>query len=247
MHIQVCENAEELGKKAAIEAANILTEAIRERGSARIILSTGGSQFTFLQHLVRADVEWEKVEMFHLDEYIDLPISHPASFRAYLQERFLQHVNVKQAHLVEAEGDLEQNIRKLTTSLRSAPVDLGVIGIGENAHVAFNDPPADFETKEAFITVELDDYCKRQQVGEGWFEDVDSVPKQAITMTVHQIMQSRAIISCVPYHVKAKAIQQTLASEVTNRIPATILKTHPNWMLYLDRESASRVDVKAVD
>ena len=187
------------------------------------------------------NVDWSKVEMFHLDEYVALPITHGASFRKYLKERFLDKLPcpMKAVHFVS--GD-PADIPALTAQIREAPIDVGLIGIGENGHIAFNDPPADFDTDEAYIVVDLDERCKRQQMGEGWFPTIDDVPKQAVSMTVRQIMSCREIVSCVPYAVKAEAIKKTLqAGETTNMIPATILKTHPNYLLYVDADSVKDV------
>jgi glucosamine-6-phosphate deaminase len=205
------------------------------------VLSTGASQFDTLDALTKEEgIAWNCVEMFHLDEYIGLPVTHPASFRKYLQERFVDRVAPLAAvHFVDG---TEENIAALTEELRRAPIDLGLIGIGENGHIAFNDPPADFDTKEAYIVVNLNDTCKQQQLGEGWFATMDEVPKQAVSMTPYQIMQCERIVSCVPYAVKADAIEKTLRAEsVTNLVPATLLKTHPDFILYLDRDSAARV------
>lgn len=244
MKVNISETDDQLGRIAAKRAAEVLNQAIKKRGRGRIALSTGGSQFSFFKYFVQEQVDWEKVEMFHLDEYVDLPITHPASFRKYLKERFLDIVPVGKAHLVNVEGDLAENINVLSKAIQEAPIDLGVIGIGENAHIAFNDPPADFETTESYITVDLDDVCKMQQVGEGWFKTIEEVPKQAITMSVKQIMTCKEIISCVPFEVKAEALKQTLGNDVTNDIPATILKTHPNWHLYLDKDSSAKIELK---
>ena len=197
-----------------------------------------------MKALVKEDVDWNKVEMFHLDEYIGMLKAHPASFRRYLEERFASRINLRKAYYVSGEGDIKENIRILTEEIRKAPVDLALIGIGENAHIAFNDPPADFETKEAYIVVNLDEKCRNQQLGEGWFSAIDEVPKQAVSMTVYQMLQSKAIVSCVPYKVKADAIKKTLENEPDNRIPATVLKTHPDWALFLDEDSASLADKK---
>jgi len=239
MKIKVFECPVELGKSAAKYCAEIINKAIENKGKARIILATGASQFETLKALIESDVNWSKVEMFHLDEYIGLPESHPASFRKYLKERFISKVNLKQAYMVDGEDDPQKVIEYLSTEIRKEQIDLGLIGIGENAHIAFNDPPADFDTKEAYICVLLDDACKQQQVREGWFATIDDVPKMAISMTVHQIMQCRKIVSCVPYAVKAKAVKDTLENELTNLVPATMLKEHPDIVLYLDKESAS--------
>ncbi|MGI6249336.1 MAG: glucosamine-6-phosphate deaminase [Acutalibacteraceae bacterium] len=236
MKVIVSNTAEELGKRAADIAAEYLNDLIKNNGEARIVVSTGASQFETFNALIASDIDWSRVEMFHLDEYFGLPESHPASFRKYLKERFVSKVQLKSVNFVEG---TEENIKEISAKLLEKPVDLGLIGIGENAHIAFNDPPADFDTTEPYILVELDDACKRQQVGEGWFATVDDVPKQAVTMSVHQIMQCKKIISCVPHSVKAKAVSDTLNNEVTNRVPATILKTHPDWTLMLDKNSAA--------
>lgn len=239
MEINVLKNPKELGKKAAEAAAQIINDSIKAKGTARIVLSTGASQFDTIHSLISQDIDWTKVEMFHLDEYINLSEDHPASFRKYLKERFVGKLPLKKAHFVNGEGDVQQTIKELSEEINKEPIDLGLIGIGENAHIAFNDPPADFDTKEVFIVVDLDDKCKKQQVGEGWFASIDDVPKQAITMTVRQIMKCKVIISSVPYKVKANAIKQTLEQEISNDIPATMLKTHPDFKLFLEKESAS--------
>ncbi len=246
MHIKIYQNPDELGANAAQFCRDLLNRAIQKQGNARLLLSTGASQFDTLKHLITLDVDWSKVEMFHLDEYIQLPETHIASFRKYLKERVAQKLPVpfKAVHYVNGEGDVKANIAALTHEIRKSPIDLGLIGIGENAHIAFNDPPADFNTREAFIVVNLDDKCKNQQVGEGWFKTIDDVPKQAISMSVYQIMQCKTILSCVPYPVKANAIKMTLENDLTNQIPATILKQHGDFHLYLDRESASLIDAK---
>ena len=241
MKINIFENPAELGKHAATYGAELINEAIARKGKARIVLSTGASQFDTIQALIETDIDWSRVEMFHLDEYIGLPETHPASFRKYLKERFLSKVNIKKAFLVDGEGDLSKVISHLTAEIRKEPIDIGFIGIGENAHIAFNDPPADFGTEEAYICVSLNDMCKQQQVGEGWFATADDVPKQAISMTVYQIMQCRHIVSCVPYAVKAKAIRDTLDNQLTNTVPATMLGKHPDWALFLDKDSASLI------
>jgi len=236
MKIIVSDTPKELGQAAARLAEEYLNELIVKNGYARIVVSTGASQFETFEALIRSDVDWSKVEMFHLDEYAGLPESHPASFRKYLKERFVSKVNLLSTNFVDgsAEGILE-----ISKKLLEKPVDLGLIGIGENGHIAFNDPPADFDTKSPYILVNLNETCKRQQVGEGWFATVNDVPKQAVSMSVYQIMQCKKIISCVPHAVKAKAVADTINSEPTNLIPATILKTHPDWTLLLDKNSAA--------
>ncbi|NLP47761.1 MAG: glucosamine-6-phosphate deaminase [Clostridiales bacterium] len=228
-----------LGRKAAELTAEYLNGVIAEKGSARIVVSTGASQFDTFEALIASGIDWSKVEMFHLDEYVDLPESHPASFRKYLKERFVSKVELKAAHFVEG---TEENLPQISAKLLEAPIDLGLIGIGENSHIAFNDPPADFETTKAYIVVELDEACRRQQVGEGWFATLGDVPRRAVTMSVHRIMQCEKIISCVPYAVKAQAVADSLYSDVSPMVPASILKTHKDWTLLLDKESAALVD-----
>ncbi len=239
MKIVICPDDRDLGAQAARLASEKINAAISERGTARIVLSTGASQFTTLEALVREDVDWTRVEMYHLDEYAGLDVTHPASFRLYLQERFISKVRLKDVHLVDGTAS---GIEALTASIRQAPVDLGLVGIGENGHIAFNDPPADFETQEAYIFVDLNDACKRQQVREGWFERIGDVPKQAVSMTVSEILKCRSVISAVPYAVKADAVRKTLYEDRTPDIPATVLKSHPDFTLFVDRDAFSSVD-----
>ncbi len=238
MELRICENPVHLGEQAAKYTAEILRNAIREKGEARIVLSTGASQFDTIKSLVEQDVDWSRVEMFHLDEYVGLPETHVASFRKYLKERFIEKISpLKAYHLVDG---TPEGIPALTRELRRAPIDVGLIGIGENGHIAFNDPPADFDTKEAYIVVNLNETCKKQQMGEGWFPTIDDVPKQAVSMTVYQIMQCERIVSCVPYAVKAQAVYDTLTQETNNLVPATILKEHKDFVLFADRDSAAK-------
>ena len=242
MNISVSKTTAQMAVQAAKFAAREINRAIGEKGEARILLATGESQIEAIRCLTEEAVDWSKVVMFHLDEYMDLPETHIASFRKYLKERFVNIVNPKEAYLVDGEGDVKANIETITEKLKEAPIDVAFIGIGENGHVAFNDPPADFPTDEAYIIVDLDEKCKQQQVNEGWFKDLSEVPKQAVSMTVPQIMKSRVIVSIVPGIRKSDAVSKTLsAEEVTNMVPATILKTHENWNLFLDADSASKI------
>lgn len=239
MHIHIYPTTRQAGEDAARMIALDLNEAIDAKGSARLVLSTGASQFETIDALTRQAVDWSKVTMFHLDEYVDLPETHIASFRKYLKERFADRVPLKEAVYVNGNGDVQANIEALTRRLREAEIDVGVIGIGENGHIAFNDPPADLECDSAYKVVDLEERCKRQQVGEGWFASVDDVPKQAITMTVRQILACKKIVSVVPHAVKAEAVRNTLGRPVSPDVPAAILKTHPDWNLFLDAESAA--------
>ena len=206
-----------------------------------MVVSTGSSQFEMFQSLIRENVDWARVEIFHLDEYIGLPVTHIASFRKYLYERFINHVAVRKFHSVDVEGNIQEKIERLSAEISKKPVDLGIIGIGVNGHIAFNDPPADFDTRDPYIVVELDDQCKLQQVNEGWFDTVADVPRKAVSMSVWQIMQCDSIISVVPHKVKADAVFRTFTSKLTNLVPATMLKEHKDLTIYLDRNSASKL------
>jgi glucosamine-6-phosphate deaminase len=241
MIIDISADAQELGLKAARFVTGKLNEAIRRNGEARIVVSTGNSQLETFKALLKEKVEWEKVEVFHLDEYIGLPVNHPASFRKYLYDRFINHLKIKEFHAVDIEGEIIEKIKNLTLEIRKKPVDMGLIGIGVNGHIAFNDPPADFDTREAFVIVNLDYECRLQQVREGWFKSVEEVPLTALSMTPWQIMQCRTIVSCVPHKVKAISVKNTLINILTNIVPATILKQHRDFHLYLDKNSASEI------
>ena len=240
MEIRICETADALGKSAAKFVADELRKIINSKGYARIALSTGASQFDTLKYLVLKDVDWSKVEMFHLDEYVDLPETHPASFRKYLKERFVEKVGaLKSTNFVDG---TKEGIASLTDKITADEIDIGLIGIGENSHIAFNDPPADFDTDESYIIVNLDEACRRQQLGEGWFPTIEDVPRQAVSMTVSQIMKCKKIVSCVPYSVKANAVKKTLSTkETTNLVPATKLKEHSDFTLYVDMDSAKEI------
>lgn len=243
MTIDIARNARETGIKAASQAAVELLSAVKDKGKARLMLATGQSHFHFYEELLKHPIPWEKVEIFHLDEYIGIPATHKASFRLYLQTRFLNYITPKAVYLIKADGVIEEVLAELQREVTKEPIDLGIVGIGNNGHIAFNDPPADFAAKEAYRIVELDAACRQQQVNEGWFPDFASVPKTAISASVSLILSFRSIISVVPHKAKAQAVKNTLESkEITNLIPSTILRTHPNWFLFLDEESASMLD-----
>jgi glucosamine-6-phosphate deaminase len=241
MIINICNDASELGSKAAGFVSHKINEVLGIRGEARLIVSTGSSQFETFQSLLEENIDWSCVEVFHLDEYIGLPISHKASFRKYLLDRFISHVKIKHFYSVDVEGDIGKNILELTRNLREKPVDIGLIGIGVNGHIAFNDPPADFNSREAYFIVNLDDECRLQQVNEGWFNSLNDVPRQAISMTPWQIMQCKTIVSCVPHKVKAISVKNTLINNLTEIVPATLLKQHNDFNLFLDVNSASEI------
>jgi glucosamine-6-phosphate deaminase len=239
MILRVFPDKPSLSAEAAQQAAAAIRRAIAERGSARIVAATGASQIEFLKELIKAEeIEWGRVEMFHLDEYVGLPIAHPASFRKYLRERLIDKVNIGQYHLLDGTNDAGEVVRRVGNVLRTKPVDVAFVGIGENGHLAFNDPPADFETEEPYLVVKLDEACRRQQVGEGWFRDIAEVPREAISMSVRQILKAKEIICIVPDARKANAVKACFEGEIRPTAPASILRTHANCCVYLDKDSA---------
>ena len=240
MLIKAFEEKKDLGRAAAEQAAASIRNAIRESGRARIIAATGASQFDFLEVLTKAeDIDWRRVEMFHLDEYIGLPMSHPASFRRYLRERLIQKTGIANYHLLDGETDPSAAIRSANEAIAAAPIDIAFVGIGENGHLAFNDPPADFETEEPYLIVNLDQACRLQQVGEGWFANISETPKQAISMSIRQILKAKEILAVVPDSRKAKAVKACLEGEISPMAPASILRRHENTTVYLDKNSAA--------
>ena len=240
MIVKVYDDKSSLGRAAAEQAVLSLHTALRDRSEVRLIAATGVSQFEFLEVLTSApDIDWSRVEMFHLDEYIGLPMSHPASFRKYLLERLIQKTGITRHHLLHADNDPQAVVRQVGEQLQSKRVDIAFVGIGENGHLAFNDPPADFTTEEAYLVVDLDEPCRRQQVGEGWFANLAEVPKQAISMSVRQILKAREIIAIAPETRKAQAVKACLEGEISPLAPASILRTHPNTTIYLDKQSAA--------
>ena len=243
MNIQIIKNAQSLGIASGTLAANTIREAIAENGEANIILATGASQFETLQQLIREEgIDWSKVTMFHLDEYIGLPITHGASFRKYLIERFVEKVPaLKDIHLIDGENDPELECKRLGNLISQVSIDLAFVGIGENGHLAFNDPPADFDTEKPYIVVDLDEGCRKQQWGEGWFKTLDEVPKQAISMSIKQIMKTKHLVCTVPDERKSEAVKNCLENEVSNLYPASILQLHPNCNILLDENAASKL------
>lgn len=241
MKIEKSETREALGAKAGGLGAQWIKKAIEERGEANIILATGQSQFDTMETLVNdKEIDWSKVRMFHLDEYIGMPITHKASFRKYLTERFVNKVGqLLEVVLINGENNPEEECERLGKKIAEFPIDVAFVGIGENGHLAFNDPPADFEAEDAYLIVNLDAQCRQQQLGEGWFETVDDVPLQAISMSIKQIMKSDKIICAVPDQRKAKAVQACLSEPVSVMNPASILQNHDQCVVFLDKDSAS--------
>jgi glucosamine-6-phosphate deaminase len=232
----------EMATAAADQAAAILRETIQTNGRVRLIAATGAAQFEFLEILTSLPgIDWQRVEMFHLDEYIGLPASHPASFCRFLQERLIQKAGIKKYFLLSGDQDPADVIRRVGQALLSAPIDLAFVGIGENGHLAFNDPPADFETEEPYLVVKLDEACRRQQLGEGWFATLADVPQRAISMSICQILKTSKILCIVPDARKAAAVKACFEGEVSPLAPASILRKHPNTTVYLDIDSAARL------
>ena len=240
MNTKIFDNKILLGQAAAEQAANAIRQALAAKGHARIIAATGASQFEFLEALTQApDIDWTKVEMFHLDEYVGMSIAHPASFRKYLLERFIQPTGLTNYHLLDGEADLHEVCANANAAIAAAPIDVAFVGIGENGHLAFNDPPADFAIETPYIIVNLDEACRRQQFGEGWFPTLDDVPQQAISMSIQQILTAREIVCVVPDARKAQAVKLCLEGEISPLAPASILRTHLNVTVYLDQDSAA--------
>jgi glucosamine-6-phosphate deaminase len=247
MHLRVFEERNSLGKAAAEQAAAAIQKAIREKDKARIIGASAASQFEFLKALTAMPaIDWARVELFHLDEYIGLPMTHPASFCRFLQDRLISKTGIAQYHLLDGEKDPTETIRRTNEAIGASPIDVAFVGIGENGHLAFNDPPADFETEEPYIVVNLDEACRRQQVGEGWFPDLQAVPTQAISMSVRQVLKSIEILAVVPGPKKAQAIQACFDGPISPNAPSSILRTHSNTTIYLDRESAALLNAQTL-
>ncbi|MBA2705235.1 MAG: glucosamine-6-phosphate deaminase [Blastocatellia bacterium] len=240
MNVAVFDSKVQIGQTAADNAAGIIRRAISQRGKAYLIAATGASQFEFLDVLMCQSVDWTQTTFFHLDEYVGLPASHPASFRRYLKERIVDRVRPGAFHFINGEAEnLAEECRRVGELISQQTIDAAFVGIGENGHLAFNDPPADFETQVPYLVVNLDEACRSQQVGEGWFRDLDDVPRQAISMSIQQILKARQIICIVPDRRKAQAVRDCLELGVSPLRPASILQEHPRATVYLDSESAA--------
>ena len=243
MKIIIRPDSEQLGAQAARDGADLIRQAIARQGQATIVVATGASQFSMLSHLIQETrLDWTRVSAFHLDEYLGMPASHPASFRRYLKERFVDRVPLGQFHGIDGEvTPAESECARLAALIRDRPIDVAFIGIGENGHLAFNDPPADFATESPYLIVELDEPCRRQQLGEGWFATLDDVPRRAISMSIRQILKAQAIVCTVPDLRKANAVAAALEGPVTPDVPASILQRHPQATIYLDPPAASKL------
>ena len=241
MNITISTSKQDLGQRAASQGADLIREAIAQKKEANIIVATGASQFEMLSALIEEEIDWSKVNGFHLDEYIGLPIDHPASFRKYLRERFVDKINPQNFYYVDGEQDPTAECARLGDIMEKYPIDVAFVGIGENAHLAFNDPPADFQIKDPYLVVDLDEACRTQQFNEGWFSSLVEVPKRAISMSIHQIMRSKHIICTVPDERKSIAVSKSLFGSISPEIPASVLQNHHSAYFFLDQESASRI------
>jgi glucosamine-6-phosphate deaminase len=240
MVLKVFDDRISLGKIAAAQAAAAIRRAIATRGQARIVAASAASQFEFLEALTATpDIAWQKVELFHLDEYIGLSITHPASFCKFLQERLIGKTGITNHHLLNPEEDFAEVIGRTNKAISASPIDIAFVGIGENGHLAFNDPPADFATEQPYIVVNLDEACREQQVAEGWFRDLSAVPTRAVSMSVRQVLKAREILAVVPGPRKAQAIKACFDGDISPLAPSSILRTHPRATIYLDKQSAA--------
>jgi len=241
LQVKIYDDKSQMGSAAADFVAENLQKAIKKNGSANLILATGASQFSFLESFIQKDLDWEKISVFHLDEYVGISDEHPASFRNFLKERIINTVKPGQTYFINGDANnLEEEIKKYETLLQKHPIDVACIGIGENGHIAFNDPPvADFNDPRLVKVVKLDELCRKQQVGEGWFSSLEEVPKEAITLTIPAIMNCKSISCVVPEKRKAQAVYNTLNSKISTSCPATILRNHSNTVLFLDKDSSS--------
>jgi glucosamine-6-phosphate deaminase len=248
LRVQIFQSNKEMGQASAEFVEKRLEEAIQQKGSANLILATGASQFSFLEALQEKSIEWDKITVFHLDEYKGISAQHPASFRKYLKERILNFVKPCQVYLINGDAEnLEEMLAEYSALLAGHPIDVACIGIGENGHIAFNDPPvADFNDPRLIKVVKLDQACRQQQLGEGWFPTLDDVPKDAVTLTIPAIMNCKTISCVVPDERKAKAVHNTLYGEISTAYPASVLRSHPNAVLFLDLPAASQIEDRII-
>jgi glucosamine-6-phosphate deaminase len=246
MKVQVLPTKTEMAAAAADRAAAALRSAIDARGRAHVIAATGASQFEFLDALTRrSGIDWARTVFFHLDEYVGLAATHPASFRRYLRERIVERVQPGTFHFIEGDAaDIQAEVERVGALIRAHPIDVAFVGIGENGHLAFNDPPADFDTEQPYLVVALDEACRRQQLGEGWFARLEDVPARAISMSIRQILKSNEVLCVVPDARKAQAVHDCLEGPVTPQHPASILQRHPRTTIYLDELAAALLTLR---
>lgn len=241
--IQIYPTKRELADAAAQHAANSLGALLRKQENVRLLAATGASQIDFLERLTGCrDFDWARVELFHLDEYIGVNREHSASFARYIKQRIIEPTGIRRYHLLDGASRPQELVAEIGQEISRAPIDLAFVGIGENGHLAFNDPPADFETEEPYLIVHLDQVCRAQQVEEGWFPSIDDVPKRAITISIPQLLKAREILCIAPDRRKAEAVKSCLEGPLTPAAPASALRAHPNATIFLDADSASLLD-----
>jgi glucosamine-6-phosphate deaminase len=245
LRIEIFDKTEDMGEASASFVADKLNRAIQEKDSASLIIGTGASQFPFLNALLKKQIDWNKIYLFHLDEYIGLSNRHPASFRRFLKERVADLVHPLHVYYLNGDAaDITSEIKRYEMLLKSHPVDVGCIGIGENGHIAFNDPAvADFNDPQYLKVVEMDEACRRQQVGEGWFPTINHVPKEAATLTITAIMDCKSLSCSVPDERKSEAVYNTLTGEISTACPASILRKHNDAHLFLDSFAAKKIQL----
>jgi glucosamine-6-phosphate deaminase len=243
LKVRIFQSSKEIGEAAAEFVELELKDAIQQKGFANLVLGTGASQFSFLEVLKGKQIEWDKITVFHLDEYIGISDEHPASFRKYLKERILGFVKPGKVHLINGDAEnMEEMLNEYEFLLASHPIDIACIGIGENGHIAFNDPlVADFNDPRLIKVVELDEACRKQQLGEGWFPNFDDVPKLAVSLTITAIMNCKAVSCVVPDERKSTAVRNALFSEISTACPASVLRKHPNTVLFLDLPASTQI------
>ena len=247
MFVKIARDRQGLGNFSSNAAANQLRALLKTQSRVRMVVATGSSQFEVLECLTQAEgIDWSRVDGFHLDEYLGIERTHPASFCGYLASRFVDKVPIGSFQFLDGKSDPKKVVAEASRLWRQAPIDLALIGIGENGHLAFNDPPADFETTDIYHVVTLDEACRRQQVGEGWFPHLNDCPSQAISMTIHAILQSRKIICSVPDARKADAVALTVDGPITPHVPGSILQNHSDVTLVLDESSASKLSASSL-
>jgi glucosamine-6-phosphate deaminase len=248
MMVRVFSDKAEMAKAAALHAAEAVKNLLAVNAEIRLLAATGASQLDFLSALAeQPGVAWQQVELFHLDEYVGIGMNHPASFARYIHQRVVEPLGIRKYHLLDGLRDPEAMAREMSAALSAKPVHLAFCGIGENGHLAFNDPPADFEASEPYVVVDLDERCRQQQVGEGWFRSVEDVPKRALTISIPWLLKASEIVCVVPDWRKAEAVKACLEGPVSPMAPGSILRVHPNAHIFLDRDSAALLDLGAVE
>ena len=244
--IRIFSTAEELAYNASQHAAASLAHLLARQPAVRLLAATGASQLRFLEILTSMpDIDWTRVELFHLDEYVGIGIDHLASFARYIKERLIEPAGIRHYHLLDGKQDPLSEAQRMGELISAAPIDLAFAGIGENGHLAFNDPPADFDTTDPYLVVALDEACRRQQVGEGWFASFEEVPTHALTISIAQLLKSKEILCVVPDLRKAEAVQRCFEGVVAPEAPASVLRVHPNAHIFLDEQSASLLEIRA--